>query len=186
MSKRAVRENYITKRAGFKFVSGEMSKAICKNLIEFLEKELPDKKIISTYISMGSEVDTREFISSKNKDYDLCFPYTDDKNNIIMYRADKFTDITVDRKGNQICGKYAQNTQKTSVVPDIVLVPMIAFNKSLHRVGYGLGCYDKYFSSNNNCIKIGLAYDEQEADFTVNDLDVSLDYIVTQSTILKR
>lgn len=68
---------------------------------------------------------------------------------------------------------------------DICITPLVAFDKELNRKGKGKGYYDRYFA-NNACLKIGLAYDLQERDFCVNEWDVPLDIVVTETRVLYR
>jgi len=67
----------------------------------------------------------------------------------------------------------------------VVFVPLLAFDKTGHRVGYGKGFYDKFLSEcNTKTIKIGLSFFELEVlikDVFINDL--KLDYCVTPSRI---
>jgi 5-formyltetrahydrofolate cyclo-ligase len=51
-------------------------------------------------------------------------------------------------------------------LPDIVITPLLAFDKKLNRIGYGKGCYDSTFeflelTLNKEIVKIAFAYDEQ-------------------------
>ena len=68
--------------------------------------------------------------------------------------------------------------------PDILLVPLVAFDKNLNRVGYGGGFYDRYIKKIKKIkkvITIGLAYSFQKVKkISVNKYDVKLDYIVTE------
>jgi len=68
---------------------------------------------------------------------------------------------------------------------DIVLVPLLAFDRLGHRVGYGKGFYDRFLKTcRPDCAKVGLSLfppiDEIE---DVNDGDVVLDSIVTPDGI---
>ncbi len=68
---------------------------------------------------------------------------------------------------------------------NVVFVPLLAFDKTGNRVGYGKGFYDKFLSEcNPETIKIGLSFFEAEElieDVFINDL--KLDYCVTPSRI---
>nr|WP_321227354.1 5-formyltetrahydrofolate cyclo-ligase [uncultured Psychroserpens sp.] len=68
---------------------------------------------------------------------------------------------------------------------DVVFVPLLAFDKTGHRIGYGKGFYDKFL---NNCkpetIKIGLSFFENTEQITnIFESDVRMDYCVTPKTI---
>ena len=72
------------------------------------------------------------------------------------------------------------------VVPDIMLVPLAAFDRSGHRIGYGAGHYDHTFAhlrKVNAVTGIGLAFAAQEIK-AVPALphDVRLDFVLTEST----
>ena len=74
------------------------------------------------------------------------------------------------------------------VYPDILLIPLVAFDKKLNRLGYGAGFYDRLIQSlkkRKNIITIGLAFDFQEVHLIpVSKYDQKLDYIVTNKKIL--
>ena len=73
--------------------------------------------------------------------------------------------------------------------PDIILVPLIAFDKNLNRVGYGGGFYDRYIQKikrKKKFILIGLAYSFQKVKkIPVNKHDVKLNLILTEKNIVK-
>lgn len=68
---------------------------------------------------------------------------------------------------------------------EVVYVPLLAFDKTGHRVGYGKGFYDKFLKEcKPETIKIGLSFFEAEEQ--INDVfgnDVKLDYCVTPEEI---
>ena len=68
----------------------------------------------------------------------------------------------------------------------MVLVPCVAFNKQLYRVGMGGGFYDQTFSKKTQATLIGLAYSFQmEDDSFEEEHDVKMDYVITQKEIIK-
>jgi 5-formyltetrahydrofolate cyclo-ligase len=71
------------------------------------------------------------------------------------------------------------------ITPDIVLVPLAAFDRAGHRIGYGAGHYDRtlaHLHKSRGFAAIGLAFAAQEVK-TVPALshDVALDYVLTET-----
>jgi 5-formyltetrahydrofolate cyclo-ligase len=68
---------------------------------------------------------------------------------------------------------------------DVVFVPLLAFDKSGHRAGYGKGFYDKFLTKcKPETIKIGLSFFEAEDQIEdVFENDVKLDYCVTPNEV---
>ena len=80
-------------------------------------------------------------------------------------------------------------SEKKIVYPDILLIPLVAFDKKLNRLGYGAGFYDRYINSLKKVKKIvliGLAFNFQQVNsIPVSKYDQKLDYIITNKGILK-
>lgn len=70
---------------------------------------------------------------------------------------------------------------------DLVFVPLLAFDKQGHRVGYGKGFYDNFLSKcKPETIKIGLSFFDAESQIDgIIESDISLNYCVTPKTIYK-
>ena len=70
---------------------------------------------------------------------------------------------------------------------EVVFVPLLAFDKKGHRVGYGKGFYDKFLSEcQPETIKIGLSFFEaEELIHDVYEGDIQLDYCVTPNKIYR-
>jgi 5-formyltetrahydrofolate cyclo-ligase len=64
---------------------------------------------------------------------------------------------------------------------DVVLAPLLAFDRSGHRLGYGRGFYDRFLAKcRPDCLKVGLSFfDMEEKIDGINDKDISLNLIVT-------
>jgi 5-formyltetrahydrofolate cyclo-ligase len=70
---------------------------------------------------------------------------------------------------------------------DMVIVPMLCFDKSGYRVGYGKGFYDRFLSKcRPDCLKIGVSFFEPVDEISdINRFDVKLDYCLTPNRVWK-
>ena len=73
-------------------------------------------------------------------------------------------------------------------VPNIMLVPILAFDKNKYRLGYGKGFYDrylnKYLKQFKNILTVGVAFSfQRHHNLPVNKNDVKLDFIITEKGI---
>ena len=90
-----------------------------------------------------------------------------------------------------VINKYGipEPEKKFLFFPDILLIPLVAYDKKLNRLGYGGGYYDRYISTlskKKKIIKIGLALSFQKIKkVPINKYDQKLDYIVTNKSIIK-
>ncbi len=76
------------------------------------------------------------------------------------------------------------------VMPDVMLVPMLAFDEQGHRLGYGGGYYDRtleiYRQKGHPFTAIGVAYEDQKRDrLPTSDHDQPLDIIVTEKKVYR-
>jgi 5-formyltetrahydrofolate cyclo-ligase len=153
-------------------------------IIKILKKEKINKKIIGGYYPVNFEIDDllllKKFEKSK---FNISLPVIK-KNFQMDFCKWSFSEILkVNKYG------IPEPETKNIVYPDILLVPLVAFDKNLNRLGYGGGYYDrliKKLSKKKNIIKIGLAFSIQKIDkVPINVYDQKLDYIVTNKYIIK-
>ena len=74
------------------------------------------------------------------------------------------------------------------IVPEVMLVPLLAYDNQNNRLGYGGGFYDrylnKYLKKHNNILTIGIAFSFQKHHkIPVLNNDVKLNYILTEKGI---
>ena len=74
------------------------------------------------------------------------------------------------------------------VIPDLILVPLLAFDKNKNRIGYGKGFYDRYLNRylkiHKKILTVGVAFSFQKHhNIPVNNNDFKLDYIITEKGI---
>ena len=75
------------------------------------------------------------------------------------------------------------------IIPDLILVPLVAFDNKLNRLGYGKGYYDRVLRKINKIKKktlsLGIAYSFQKyKSIPINKYDYKLDYIFTEQGII--
>lgn len=76
-----------------------------------------------------------------------------------------------------------QNTSE--LIPDVLLIPLVGFDKQLHRLGNGGGFYDRSLASMSPkplAIGVGLALQKLE-DIQPQSHDMAMDYVVTEQAI---
>ena len=67
---------------------------------------------------------------------------------------------------------------------EVVFVPLLAYDKSGNRVGFGKGFYDSYLSKlKPEVIKIGLSFYPPEETIQPQTHDVPLDYCITPEKV---
>ena len=155
------------------------------NLYDLLKRLINLRnKIIGGYFPVNHEIDDLEILSKlERKKINISLPSI--KNNF------KMNFIKCSLKDPFIINKYGIPEPKVGpiVYPDVLLVPLVAFDKNLNRLGYGGGYYDriiKFLQKKKKIITIGLAFDFQKVYSIPNSkYDKKLDYIITNKNILR-
>jgi 5-formyltetrahydrofolate cyclo-ligase len=153
-------------------------------IIKILKKEKVSKKIIGGYYPVNFEIDDLELLRKfKKSKFNISLPVVN-KNFQMDFCAWSFSEpLKINKYG------IPEPESKNIVCPDVLLIPLVAFDKNLNRLGYGSGYYDRLIeklSKKKSIIKIGLAFSIQEIDkVPINVHDQKLDYIVTNKYIVK-
>ena len=141
------------------------------------------KKSIGGYFPVNYEVDDLEILRKfAKKNYQISLPVIK-KNFDMDFCKWSFNDpLKINQYG------IPEPNSKKLIYPDIILVPLVAFDNNLNRLGYGGGYYDrviKKLSGKKKILKIGLAFSVQKINnVPVTKYDKKLDYIVTDKYIL--
>ena len=153
-------------------------------LIQILKKEKINKKIIGGYYPINFEIDDLVLLRKfeKNK-FKISLPVIKKNFQMDFYKWTFSSPLKVNKYG------IPEPEIKSIVYPDILLIPLVAFDKNLNRLGYGGGYYDRLIerlSKKKEIIKIGLAFSIQKVDkVPINVYDKKLDYVVTNKYIVK-
>ena len=146
----------------------------------------------SLYHPVHNEVSPKIFIKYfETKNITLSLPVVDTLSNSITFKEWFYKEeLTKGPLGNMEPLKSKKN-----IFPQIMVVPLLMFDKSLLRLGYGGGFYDKSINKHKKYFKkkekpfitIGLAHSSQEIDFLPHEShDMRLDFMVTEKELLSK
>lgn len=188
-------------RNEFTYSEAALGKAELRRELKQRRAELADKQSLSeravrrvlpllrgnvlVYVSIGSELNTFSLINRLllRADANVYVPYTE--NGIITPR--RIVQLAPPNGyGNLTQSSYKQSElgDGNAVKIDISITPLLGFNENGYRIGYGKGCFDRFFAANENIYKIGLAFDCQRCEFCPESNDVPLDCCVTESKVI--
>ena len=153
---------------------------------KLLQLDIWNKSFYHVFLAIEKhkEVNT-DFILNilSGKDKNIVISKSDFKTTSMTHHL--LTDSTTIKKNAYNIPEPIDGIEITSEKIDVVFVPLLAFDKQGHRVGYGKGFYDKFL---NTCkpetLKIGLSFFEAEPKIKDTFIsDVTLDYCVTPNEI---
>lgn len=138
--------------------------------------------IVSGFFPIRSEVDIRPLMARlKERGARLCVPVVLDRQTIAFRELIAGAELVDTGFGTRGPGPDA-----TVLDPEILLVPLSAFDRQGHRIGYGAGHYDRAIARLHqkglDPRLIGIAFDCQEvAEVPAEAHDVRLEAILTES-----
>lgn len=159
-----------------------------KAFVDLFLKHIDPKEgdIVAVYWPIGREFDTHILVEE-------------------LWAKDVTVALPVMQKGERVM-RFAEYTQKTEleawqhdilqpvvggdsdfIVPTIVVVPLLAFDRRGHRLGYGGGYYDATLDAlktGQDVLAVGVGYAQQACLFNlpVEEHDVPLDWIITEQS----
>ena len=153
-------------------------------IIKFLEGLKIKNRIIGGYYSYNYEVDTLEILKRlEKKYYTISLPKISKDNKMSFYQWSFKEPLSINIYG------IPEPISKKKINPGILLVPLMAFDRELNRLGYGGGFYDRYISrviNDKKIIKIGLGFSFQKVkNLPTNQYDKKLDYVITEKGFAK-
>jgi 5-formyltetrahydrofolate cyclo-ligase len=169
------------------------SKLINEN---FLQKLLPKileqnpKKTFGLYLPFGNEVES-EMIADYFIKHDIIFAYPRITAmhfplDFIVSKADqKFTN-------SKFFSKIIEPVKGEKIFPDVIVIPLLAFDIQLSRLGLGGGFFDRTIEflkkQNSQIIVIGLGFEFQRSHelLPIENTDQRLDFVVTEKNVFSR
>ena len=184
-----------------------MTKAELRNTYKLRRKQLSEAQIETLSLNIANQLLSLpiwdyafyhlflsiEELNEVNTDYILNILSGKDKH-IVISKSDfttlemshyLLTDSTTIKKNEWNIPEPIDGIEiKTSQI-EIVFVPLLAFDTSGHRIGYGKGFYDRFLSQcKPETIKIGLSFFTSEEEISdSNEDDIKLDYCVVPEKV---
>ena len=155
-------------------------------IFKLIKKHFNTKKVtIAGYYPSYYEVDILKFLEeASKKNFRIALPVIR-SSNLMSFKSWVFEEPLYVNK----YGILEPNNSREQITPDLIMVPLVAFDNQLNRIGYGKGYYDRSLQKIKNAkkktISLGIAYSFQRCkSIPVNKHDFKLDYIFTERGII--
>jgi 5-formyltetrahydrofolate cyclo-ligase len=146
----------------------------------------PKTTVVAGYWPIGTELDVRHTLSHLDLiGFGCALPAVVARGEPLVFRT--WTPQTpMERSG---LGILAPAATVAEVDPDVLLVPLLSFDRAGYRLGYGAGFYDRTLERlrrSKRVTAIGIGFAGQEVDGVPRDgYDQPLDWLVTEKFVLK-
>jgi len=152
--------------------------------ISFLKSYKLNFKSIGGYYPSNYEIDDLDILDLlEKKKLKVSLPIIKKNNQMNFCKWSRNDPLKINKFG------IPEPVSSNIFYPDILLVPLVAYDSSLNRLGYGGGYYDRYIEKIEKVkkvVKIGLAFSFQKiSSIPINQYDKKLDFIVTEKKILR-
>jgi 5-formyltetrahydrofolate cyclo-ligase len=146
---------------------------------------VPGGAIVSGFMPLKSEINPlpllRKLADARAK---LALPVVAGKGQPLTMRAFAFGDTLA----SGVWGIREPKPEAAEVFPDILIVPLLAFDRRGHRLGYGAGYYDMTINAlraRKPVTAVGIAFAQQEiAEVPTTPRDARLDLVLTEDEII--
>jgi len=183
-SKLALRQSFLERR--LQLLPNERANA-AHAVAETFFKHVPlaTGAIVAGYWPVKGELDVMPILRELlRKGHTCTLPHVTGEGAPLLFRQ-------WDENMTMTTGKYGVHEPASNVtlMPDVILVPILAFDANGHRLGYGAGFYDRTLArlkKQKNIRTIGLAYEMQlYGTLPAEENDVKMDMIITDRNIYK-
>ncbi len=147
-------------------------------IMKIIKKEKMKGKIIGGYYPYNYEIDVMETLEKFEKlNYQISLPKIKNNSQMNFFSWSTKEPLVINKYG------IPEPTSNKIKYPNILLIPLVAFDKYFNRLGYGGGFYDRYLervSKKEKILKIGLAFSFQKIKkIPLNKYDMKLDFVIT-------
>ncbi len=154
--------------------------ALCERVLGTID--FPEHCVVSAYWPIGSEIDPRPLMIHLHEDgHPIALPVTGARGNPLVFRAWR-PDDSLEQAG---FGTQVPLGFQPELTPRVLIVPLLAFDRTGYRLGYGGGFYDRTLArlrQSGAVLAVGVAYAAQEVAAVPRDgSDQPVDWIVTEA-----
>ena len=152
-------------------------------IISLIKKQKKKVSNISLYYPCYYEVDVLKILNlGFFKKTNFLLPKIKKNNSLDFFKWKKNDTLYLSKFG------IPEPINSIKITPDIILLPLLAFDKKKNRIGYGKGFYDKFLlkflNKNKRIMTVGVAFSFQKHHkLPINKRDYRLDYIITEKGI---
>jgi 5-formyltetrahydrofolate cyclo-ligase len=187
MSKQELRKEFLQKRKAFAETEVDV---FSKQIHDWFFRNIPVHAYATIHtflpIKRNNEIDTYLIINTLRKDFatDIVIPRSHEDGTMSHYLLTKDTVFEENKWGISEPSQVG-SLQYSVFNIDLVLIPLLCFDKKGFRVGYGKGYYDRFLAEcRPNVLKIGLSIFEPIDEISdITDFDVQMDYCITPNKI---
>ena len=161
----------------------EISPKHVSKIFEVIKKRYNNIKVIGGYIPINYEYDCLNLLKLlDSKNFTICLPVIKKNFQMNFYEYTFKDPLRINSLGIQ-----EPIETFNQLIPDLIFIPLVGYDKYLNRLGYGGGFYDRYLEKNSKkkkIIKIGLAFSFQKIKkLPIDKFDKKLDIIITEKNL---
>ncbi len=182
-NKKSLREKIIAERL---LIPAPVASTASQKIGNFLLEIISENSKVAVYCAVRGEVDVSGVLDKlRARGNKTALPVVVESAKIL-----KFLDCPSGE--TLVVGKFGIScppSHLSEIMPDVLIVPMVAFDEDGHRLGYGGGYYDATIRHlrlrNEKLLVIGVAYAMQRVEkLPIHDGDQKMDMVVTEKEII--
>ena len=155
-----------------------------KKIFQILKYNKIDVLSVGGYYPCNYEIDDLEILDNfRKRNVTVSLPIITKNNQMDFFEWSKNNPFKINKYG------IIEPISKNKIYPDLLLIPLLAYDFKLNRLGYGGGFYDRYIEKiekKKKIFKIGLAFSFQKINrVPINKYDKKLDLIITEKDFIK-